>query len=255
VIGYNASTLAQVSVFNDTIDGGRGGIWMSGASPLADLQGHIYLVTGNGDFNANNPGGRNYGDPFLKLSTSGGLSVSDWFTPFDQLNLAKIDKDLGAGGPVILLDQTNGPSRHLVLGCGKSGTLYVLNRDNFGHYNSASNSQIVQSFIVDKNEVRATPLFWQNALYVVADTSLLKAFRFSTATDQFETSPFSASKQRYVYPGATPVQSAAGTRNAILWVIDPAAPAVLHAYDPLNLNTEFPIRIRGPSGIRKFERT
>jgi hypothetical protein len=33
VIGYSASTLTQVSIFNDTIDGGRGGIWMSGASP------------------------------------------------------------------------------------------------------------------------------------------------------------------------------------------------------------------------------
>ena len=140
---------------------------------------------------------------------------------------------------MILLDHLGGPLPHLVLGCAKSGTLYVLNRDNFGHYNSASNSQIVQSFIVDKNEVRATPLFWQNALYAAADIAPLKAFRFSTVTDQFETSPFSISSQRYVYPGATPVLSAAGTKNAILWIIDPAAPAVLHAYDPLNLNTEF----------------
>jgi hypothetical protein len=70
---------------------------MSGASPSADAQGNIYLITGNGDFNANNPGGRNYGDSFLKLSTSGRLSVSDWFTPFDQVKLAKQDQDLGTG--------------------------------------------------------------------------------------------------------------------------------------------------------------
>jgi len=239
VIGYSASTLTQVSVFNDTIDGGRGGIWMSGASPAADSQGNIYLLSGNGDFNANNAGGRNYGDTFLKLSTSGGLSVSDWFTPFDQMKLAAQDMDLGGGGAVILPDQVQGPFPHLVLGCGKSGTLYVLNRDHFGHYNSSSNSQIVQSFIADKNEIFSTPLFWQDALYVAADSGPVRAFRFSTVTDQFETSPFSASSQSYVYPGATPVLSAAGTKNAILWVIDPATPGVVHAYDPLNLNTEF----------------
>ena len=239
VIGYSASTLTQVSVFNDTIDGGRGGIWMSGANPAADSQGNIYLASGNGDFNANNAGGRNYGDTFLKLRTSGGLSVSDWFTPFDQMNLAEQDLDLGGGGAVILPDQVRGPFPHLVLGCAKSGTLYVLNRDHLGHYNSSSNSQIVQSFMVDNNGIYSTPLFWQNTLYVVANQGPVRAFRFSTVTDQVETRPFSASSQPYYYPGATPVLSAAGTKDAILWVIDPAKPGVLHAYDALNLSTEF----------------
>ncbi len=239
VIGYSASTLTQVTVFNDTIDGGRGGIWMSGANPAADSQGNIYLVSGNGDFNADNAGGRNYGDTFLKLRTSGGLSVSDWFTPFDQMNLAEQDLDLGGGGAVILPDQARGPFPHLVLGSAKSGTLYVLNRDHLGHYNSSANSQIVQSFMVDNNGIYSTPLFWQHTLYVVANQGPVKAFRFSTVTDQFEARPFSASSQPYYYPGATPVLSAAGTKDAILWVIDPAKPGVLHAYDALNLNTEF----------------
>ena len=246
VIGYSASTLTQVSVFNDTIDGGRGGIWISGASPAGDSQGNLYLVSGNGDFNADHVGGRNYGDTVLKLSTSSGLSVSDWFTPFDQMNLATRDLDLGGGGAMILPDQDQGPFPHLVLGSAKSGMLYLLNRDNLGHYNSSSNSQIVQSFMADENGIYSTPLFWQNTLYVVPNMSPVKAFRFSTSKDQFETKPFSASSQPYVYPGATPVLSAAGTKNAILWAIDPvpgadpsSAPGVLHAYDPSNLNSEF----------------
>ena len=238
LMGYSASTLTQVGVFNATIDGGRGGIWMSGGGPAADSTGHIYVLTGNGDFNANNPGGRNYGDTFLKLGTFGRLSVSDWFTPFDQMDLAAKDADLGSGA-VILPDQSNGPFPHLVLGGGKSGTLYVLNREKLGQYNSASNSQIVQSFMVDNNGIYSTPLFWQNTLYVVANLAPVRAFRFSTATDQFQTSPSSASSQSFVYPGATPTLSAAGTNNAILWAIDAATPGVLHAYDPSNLNTEF----------------
>jgi hypothetical protein len=212
---------------------------MSGASPSADSQGNIYLITGNGDFNANNPSGRNYGDTFLKLSTSGGLSVSDWFTPFDQKKLADEDLDFGTEGGAILPDQVRGPFPHLLVGCSKSGTLYVLNRNNLGHYNSLNNAQIVQSFVVDKNEIYSTPLFWQNVLYVTADIGPLKAFRFLTVTDQFETKPFSTSSERYVYPGVVPVLSAAGTNHAILWAINPATPGVLYAYDPSNLNTEF----------------
>lgn len=238
VIGYNASTLAQVSVFNDTIDGGRGGIWMSAANPATDPDGNLYLVSGNGDFNANNAGGRNFGDTFLKLHPAGGLSVSDWFTPFDQKDLAAQDLDLGGGGAVILPDQSAAPAPHLVLGSAKSGMLYLLNRDHLGHFNASDNSQIVQSFLVDKNGIYSTPLFWQNTLYVVADMAPVRAFRFSAATGQFETSPSSQSSHTYDYPGATPALSAAGDKNAILWVIDPAKPGVLHAYDASNLNTE-----------------
>lgn len=242
LMGYDASTLNLVTVFNDTIDGGRGGIWMSGGGPAADSQGNIYLLTGNGDFNANTTGGRNYGDTFLKLGTAGGLSVSDWFTPFDQSNLAANDLDLGGGGAVILLDQPSGPHPHLIVGGGKAGTLYVVSRDNLGHYNSSNDSQIVQSFSLGTNGVYATPLFWQNTLYGAADGTPLSAYPFSPATDQFQTSPSSVSNQTFGYPGTTPALSAAGTANAVLWAFrrtSATTPGVLHAYDPANLKTEF----------------
>ena len=117
--------------------------------------------------------------------------------------------------------------------------LYLLNRDHLGQYNASNNSQIVQSFMLDENWIYSTPLFWQNSLYVVASGSPVKAFQFSPATGQFQTKPSSASGKQYEYPGATPTLSAAGTSNAILWINDPATPGVLHAYDPLNLGTEF----------------
>jgi len=241
LMGYDASTLNLVTVFNDTIDGGRGGIWMSGGGPAADSQGNIYLLTGNGDFNADT-GGRNYGDTFLKLGSSGGLSVSDWFTPFDQSNLNANDLDLGGGGAVILLDQPSGPVPHLVLGGGKAGTLYVLNRDSLGHFKPTGDSQIVQSFSIGTNGIFATALFWQNTLYATADGTPLSAYPFSPVTDQFQTSPSSVSNQTFGYPGTTPALSAAGTANAVLWAFrrtSATTPGVLHAYDPANLKTEF----------------
>jgi len=237
VIGYDASTLAQVTVFNDTPDGGEGGIWMSAGGPAADAQANIYLLTGNGDFNANGAGGRNYGDTFLKLSTSSGLSVSDYFTPYDQAALAAADLDLGGGGAVILVDQTSGPFPHLILGGGKDGNLYLVNRDNLGQYNSSNNSQIVQSFALNGNGIYSAPLFWQNTLYAAAANTPLSAYSFSSATSQFQTAPFSVSTQSFGYPGTTPALSAEGTSNAILWAIDTGG--VLHAYDPTNLQNEF----------------
>ena len=242
LMGYDASTLNLVTVFNDTIDGGRGGIWMSGGGPAADSQGNIYLLTGNGDFNANTTGGRNYGDSFLKLGTSAGLSVSDWFTPFDQLNLAANDLDFGGGSAVVLVDLPGGPAAHLVIGGSKAGTLYVLNRDSLGHFNSTDNSQIVQSFSVGNNGIYSSPLFWQNTLYAAANAAPLSAFPFSPSNSQFQTAPSSVSSQSFGYPGTTPVLSAAGTVNAVLWALrrtSATTPAVLHAYDPANLKTEF----------------
>ncbi|KAA6459033.1 pyrrolo-quinoline quinone [Acidobacteria bacterium AB60] len=235
VIGYNASTLKQVSVFNDTPDGARGGIWMSAA---ADAAGNLYVLSGNGDFNANSPGGRNYSDSLLKLRTSSGLVVSDWFTPFDQKDLAAQDLDFGGGGAVLVPDQPKGRFPHLVLASAKSGTLYVLDRDHLGHFNQTSNSQIVQTLMVDSNGIYSTPLFWHDTVYVGANVGPLRAFHFSSETGKFEPAPTSQSKENFDYPGTTPVLSAAGEKNAILWAIDPARPGILHAYDPSNLSHE-----------------
>ena len=63
---------------------------MSGDGPAADSSGNVYLITGNGSFNLNT-GGPNSGDSFLKMSS--GLSVSDYFTPFNQSCLAAGDID------------------------------------------------------------------------------------------------------------------------------------------------------------------
>src|SRR6266567_2382872 len=51
VMSYNAGTLAQEGVFNDTRNGSRGGIWMGGAGSAGDGNGNTYLVSGNGTFN------------------------------------------------------------------------------------------------------------------------------------------------------------------------------------------------------------
>src|SRR6266446_884284 len=236
VLGYNASSLLQVSKFNDTPNGTLGGIWMSGAGPASDKSGNVYLITGNGTFDAN-AGGMDFGDTFLKLT--GSLSVVDWFTPFNEGSLNTADLDVGGGGSALLLDNPGGPNAHLLIGGGKEGKLYLVNRDNMGHFSAGSDSQIVQSFSPTGQGIFATPVFWQNKLYLAPSTSPISQFVFDTTTGKFNTIAAFQSAATFSFPGATPSLSANGTANAILWAIQRPAgggTAVLHAYDASNLS-------------------
>src|SRR5205823_1272378 len=82
IIGFDATTLQQLSdyVFNTTPNStvaafgahaGEGGIWMSGGGLSVNPAGDLFFAVGNGSFNAlNNSGGTEYGDSFIRLSTS-----------------------------------------------------------------------------------------------------------------------------------------------------------------------------------------
>lgn len=232
VLGYGTSSLLQVSKFNDTPNGTLGGIWMSGAGPASDSSGNVYVITGNGTFDANS-GGPDFGDSFLKLT--GNLAVRDWFTPSIEGTLEAMDLDLGGGGAVVLVDNPGGPISHLLIGGGKEGTLYLLNRDSLGNFDD---TKAVQSFSPTGNGIFATPVFWQNNLYIAPSSSAISQFAFNTSTGKFNTVAAFQSKATFSFPGATPSLSANGTANAILWAIERPSgggTAVLHAYDASNL--------------------
>jgi hypothetical protein len=252
VIGFSASTLAPVpnAVFNttpnqvSTLTYSRGGIWMGGGGPAVDASGNLFFITGNGTFDANT-GGSNYGDSVVKLSTASGLSVADYFTPLDQATLDANDTDFGSGAATILVDQPSGPVTHLLIGGGKQGNLFVLNRDSLGKFSSSTNN-VVETVNLG-NSIFATCVFWQNNLYV-AGVGPLKQFAFNPTTGQFNGAPSSQSATSYGFPGATPSLSSNGTASGILWALDntfyctPQSPGcgatVLHAYDASNLATE-----------------
>jgi hypothetical protein len=252
VIGFNASTLVPTpnALFNSTpnqvgtLSYSRGGIWMGGGAPAVDSSGNLYFITGNGTFDANT-GGSNYGDSVVKLSTTNGLSVADYFTPLDQASLDANDTDFGSGAATILIDQPAGPVTHLVIGGGKQGNLFLLNRDNLGKFSGSTNN-VVETVSVG-NPIFATPVFWQSSLYV-AGVGPLKQFAFNPAMGKFNGAPFSQSAASYGFPGATPSLSSNGASNAILWALDnslyctPQSPGcgatVLRAYDATNLASE-----------------
>jgi hypothetical protein len=230
--GYSAATLAQVSVFIDTPGAGMGGIWMAGGAPAADSSNNLYVITGNGNFD----GVTLFGDSFLKLSTPN-LGVLSFFAPGDQAALNSGDVDFGSGGATILVDQPSGPVQHLAIGGGKATTLFLLNRDSLGG-NSVNDAGAVQSFSVG-NMIFGTPAFFQNTLYIAPITGHLKSYTFNANTGQFATAPASQSAATFGFPGSTPSISSQGTSNGIVWATEKGTgPAVLHAYDAMNLAAE-----------------
>jgi hypothetical protein len=118
MLGYDASDLRrQLSVFMSTPNGNGGALWQSGRGPVADLQGDIYAITGNGDYD----GVQNFGESMVKVSAQGSTTL-DWFTPSDWKSMSDNDFDLSAGPALI-------SGTHTVIGADKGGNLYVVNGD------------------------------------------------------------------------------------------------------------------------------
>ena len=156
VIACGTSPPQVTAAWTSTAKGSGGGIWQAGAGLVADDQGFIYAMTGNGDFD----GVTDFGESFVKLryqpaqgTSNASLQLVDWWTPWTDdertagapavrshaealpSNFRAVsagmgpewgDMDLGSGGPVLL------PSAGLVLGAGKDGILYVLDMNAMG---------------------------------------------------------------------------------------------------------------------------
>ena len=238
LIGYDAQTLSQSHVFNVTPNGAWGGIWQAGNGPACDLEGNIYVMTGNGTFDGTT--NSDYSDSFLKLSATTGLRVIDYFTPYNQAALDMVDADLGSGGPVVLPDEVGGgtTNQNLIVGAGKEGKIYLINRDAMGHFNPANDSQIVQSLPGAIGGSWDTPAYFNKSIYYIGSGDALKAFTVTNA--RIAATPASQGTTVFRYPGATPSVSANGTNDGIVWALWRSGnnPAVLYAYNATNVALE-----------------
>ena len=235
IIAYDARSLHQVAVFNTSPDSYQGSLWMGGAAPAADAEGNIYVISGNGRFDAD-ANGLNFGDSVIKLS-SPRLTVVDYFTPFNQLHLAQGDIDLGSSGAVLLPDLAGSfTHQHLLVSVGKEGRIYLLDRDRMGHFNPGADSQIVQSIEGALGEVYGGPAYFNGTLYFSPSYGKIKAF--SVAGGHIGIQPISESSLSFDYPGSVPAVSASGSSNGIVWVVEIAYGGTLRAYDASNLANE-----------------
>jgi hypothetical protein len=189
LFAYDAATLKQSGVFCDTPNGTGGGIWQSGRGMIADPEGNLYVVTGQGSFTANT-GGSDWGDTVLKMNAD--LStVKDYFTQFlsdyEMNNLPNDwDDDLGSSGATFI------PNTSLLLASGKMGTSYLLDTNNLGKWNPTSDHVVQKLRItwrsykkscddgVPEAWIYGTPVSWAGAdgthVYVWADADYLREF-------------------------------------------------------------------------------
>ena len=238
LFAFDAQTLAQRAVWNSTPSGTDGGIWQSGQGPAADLDGNIYLMTGNGTFDANK-NGSNYGESFVKLKLEGpSIAVKDYFTPCNQGFLNDRDLDLGSGGVMLVSD---GSPR--IVGGGKDGMLFVLSPASMGKYVESAaapcqNTNVIQAFqafdpIVQDGQthygnIHGSPVYWKGPdtgrIYVWGENSPLKAFKFSQGHVQEPDNPRrSAFRPPDGMPGGMLSLSADGSKagTGILWAVVP----------------------------------
>lgn len=240
ILGYDEGTLAPTAVFNANPDGDDTGIWMGGGKIAIDPQGYMYVETGNGKFdttlNAQGfPVNGDYGDSILKIavdpaSTAAnpningwGLKVVDYFTPRDQSMLNAVDQDLGSGGPLVLPDTAgsvivgSATHPHLLIGAGKEGLIYVIDRDNMGHYDPNTDHVVQELAGISGGGSYGTPSFYFDGvkarIYYEDAGNEAYSFTISNATLAKDTQSADIFQSR----SGTNSISAEGATNGISW--------------------------------------
>jgi hypothetical protein len=174
------------------------------------------------------------GDSMVKIGlVNGALARLDYFTPFDQSTLNTNDSDFGSGG-VLLLPS---PYPHVAIVGSKDDNVYVINADNMGGVHTSDNSQAIQ--VLAAGDVRSAPAFLNGTVYIGFNGAPMRAYTVNSSGQL--TGPTSSTAHSMGYPGVSPIVSANGTSEGIVWVlerIDTSNNVELRAYDADNLSNE-----------------
>jgi len=164
----------------------------------------------------------------------------DWFTPANHLQLDKDDNDLNSSGATLI------PGTSLVLGGGKEGVLYLLDRDRFGHL---GDEHAVQHFPATGSHLHSL-VYWKSAkngelLYLWGQRDKERVYKFHDG--KLDETPFMTRPEKNEgHPGAMLSLSANGDKDGILWAAIHASgdswhesrPGILHAYDADDIGHE-----------------
>jgi outer membrane protein assembly factor BamB len=222
LFAFDENTLAQTGVWNTTPTGNSGGIWQAGGAPSIDNAGNVYLVTGNGF----SDGVNNFGESAVKLSPS--LQVQDFFSPYNAAALTASDLDLGSASVPVMPDQ-NGQFPHVLIFCGKSPVIYVVNRDSMGHMGSSSDNilqeltNVVGGTATTRDSGQAcftSPSAWGENVYFIANGDVLKQFTLNASTGMLSATPLHQGTFAYGWPGSQSMVSSNQDENGIIWTFD-----------------------------------
>jgi len=210
VMSYNARTLRQEGAF--AVEPGLyyAAIWQHGAGLSADDSGNIYAGTAEGPYRI----GTNLSETVLKLSQVGTtLSLADYFTPYNHLQLSTDDLDMADG--VLALPDQPGPFPHELVAASKGKTIYVLNRDNLGKVCTTcatADTQIVQEFDLPGYETGA-PAYWNGRVYVTPGTPSGTAQAYAVKNGLLSL----AAQSPEIVGSGHPFITSNGNKNGVLW--------------------------------------
>ncbi len=254
LIGFNGSTLAPISPGDPFSTSLLNTIWQGGVAPAADVQGNLFVATGNGPYD----GTANLDNSIVKLAPT--LGRLDSFTTRNQATETADDYDLSSGGVMLLPDEP-GSYPHLALHEGKVPALRVLNRDYLGGYTGGvGNPENILTYAyigscdptIDIScavyNSEAAGVYGGLAYYagpngtqyaVVAD-AVSNVHTYAIGTGSSVTLKLAA-RSKVALPnegGASPLVTSNGTLagSAIVWLLDRADPTFnLEAYDASTL--------------------
>jgi hypothetical protein len=229
-----SKNLVNVNGFNTTFTF----VMSGGSNPVAD--GLTFAIQKNSG---------NFSESVLKLSTTGDLQVADYFTPTDWQILDNNDADLGSGGTMLLPDSVGSATHpHLLIETGKTGRMYLIDRDNMGKNNTPGPDQNLQTVSLGGPGVWGNPAFFQDGpntglIYYWGTSVQGKAFRITNGV--VDPNPVTQTPFAVGFPGAQPSISSNGMdpNSAIMWGLrvdnfGQNGPAALMAFKAEDMSTE-----------------
>jgi F5/8 type C domain/Secretion system C-terminal sorting domain len=144
VLGYSASNPAnQVVRYVTAPNSERGGVWMSGAGPAADVNGNLFFAVGNGGYNTQASDAGNVSLSVVKATpdlVNHTLTNTAAFQPTSYSAWNNTDLDFGTG--VVLI-----PGSNMVVTAHKTGKIMVVNQNaNSGKYNENDGTNYLGSY-------------------------------------------------------------------------------------------------------------
>jgi len=229
------------------------GVWARGGAVQDPDDGSVYIVSGNGNFNADQTNGKDYGDSVMRLKA--GLpadSLIDSYTPTNASKLQQEDLDLGSASICILPIQSKSKTPYMALQAGKDQVLRLLNRRDFsgkGHPGVVAGELQIYPLNQGGN-VYSHPLAWvepsTNLTWIfVGNGNGLSSYTLNTDANGVSTikqvyllknlagsSPFLANNVLFIQ-GPTAIFAVVPQTGAILWQ---AASNGLHWQSPIAVN-------------------
>jgi len=249
---YDAGDLSSAPIaWSSTPNGEGGGTWQSGSGIAAGIdspngQTFLYVNTGDGTFDVND-GGLDYGDSFVKLTTSLTTVPNGYFTPFNQACLNPYDLDFGSGG--VLLTPNVG-SKFYAVTASKTGAVFVMDRANPGGFNAPKNHACPGTGTNNNQEYFrgatrpyfTTAAYWNLHLYLTPLQLPLTRYQLSLSCNPGPICTTGTDTSKVEFGFASPSISSSGntTGTAILWaqsgngwppLQNGPEPAVLYAMD------------------------